>query len=530
MRQIFSKANEVIACVGTDSEINREAMSILSQPRCSFPNRHRHREPFTSQLRIRVSRDDFDQDYLEDIYASTRGGQRRGRKILESFFALPYWRRVWIIQEVTVASTVFVVCGNERVSWDMLAIADAFYWDSESKEWAYVKKMILFREECRRGARPSLLYAMDQTYDALSTDPRDKIFALLGLCHDGDELVPIPNYKQSVDEILRDFTRAVISAKRCLDYVSLPRIRDVRIPRTPGTQELSSWTVDWLHLGRHSQSISDSFRPVSDFRLLDGAGPDTLMMDGTIIDVVDRCRTLSPPQTEAIYRASRGYYKTMIDLADAIFTSLCMDSDDLSEQRRTRLFFFSKIWTEGPMCLLTPYMHAKALEACRKGTITSGYTHLSLKLWTSGGKNNYARMERDERRQFEKAFTNWLEDLGTWKIFEKPLWSFKDYIVRSFNPEPDVDIVMRKLFTVYQNRMKLITTKRGLIGMAHAHTDCGDKLCYLAGCSYPVVLRPVKLNGRAVYQLVGGAHMVFAKEDPKRQWTELGYSECFEII
>jgi hypothetical protein len=205
-------------------------MYILSQHSCLFVGRHRHKESLTSRLRLKnasnaVYKDESDMHYLGDVSARLLDrDQGRDRRILDSFFSLPYWRHVWIIQEVTVAATVTIICGHQCISWDMLAIADALHSESESRPWSHVKQLILFRDDYKQGARPSLLDAMDQTDDSPSTDPRDKLFALLGLCHDGEQLVPYPNYKQSVDEILRDFTRAVISAYNDLDYLCLPRI------------------------------------------------------------------------------------------------------------------------------------------------------------------------------------------------------------------------------------------------------------------------------------------------------------------
>jgi len=62
---------------------------------------------------------------------------------------------------------------------------------------------------------------MQKTREAQSTDPRDKVYALLGLTNDGDDLVPFPNYKHSIGKVLVDFTRAVIKSKKSLNYLYL---------------------------------------------------------------------------------------------------------------------------------------------------------------------------------------------------------------------------------------------------------------------------------------------------------------------
>jgi hypothetical protein len=40
--------------------------------------------------------------------------------------------------------------------------------------------------------------ALQRSLDALATEPRDKVFALLGLVYDSAMYLPVPNYRQSL--------------------------------------------------------------------------------------------------------------------------------------------------------------------------------------------------------------------------------------------------------------------------------------------------------------------------------------------
>ncbi len=59
----------------------------------------------------------------------------------------------------------------------------------------------------------SHLQALYRTGMALSTDPRDKIFAILNLAYDGSKMVPSPDYSMSIAET---YKQLVVSYSRRL--------------------------------------------------------------------------------------------------------------------------------------------------------------------------------------------------------------------------------------------------------------------------------------------------------------------------
>jgi len=112
--------------------------------------------------------------------------------------------RVWIIQEITVASSARVLYGDQILLWDDLlrmllilkaAVAHSKTFDGKSLNLPVhlMKFHDMYAGQVRRPI--SLLEALIWSRPAQATDPRDKIFALLGLCHDSSTYVPVPNYK-----------------------------------------------------------------------------------------------------------------------------------------------------------------------------------------------------------------------------------------------------------------------------------------------------------------------------------------------
>jgi hypothetical protein len=76
---------------------------------------------------------------------------------------------------------------------------------------------IMYRTTCQS----PFFQNMSWTLHNIATDLGDKIFALLGLYHDGLRLVPVPNYRQSLEAIISDISRSMISLTRSLDFVYL---------------------------------------------------------------------------------------------------------------------------------------------------------------------------------------------------------------------------------------------------------------------------------------------------------------------
>jgi hypothetical protein len=71
----------------------------------------------------------------------------------------------------------------------------------------------------------------------------DKIFALLGLCHDGFRLVPIPNYKQPLESIIAEMSRLCFSGYRSLDLMCLRGVDT--LPPTETGVRLPNWATNW---------------------------------------------------------------------------------------------------------------------------------------------------------------------------------------------------------------------------------------------------------------------------------------------
>lgn len=136
----------------------------------------------------------------------------------QKFLSRPWWYRVWVIQEVSVAKEAIFVCGSKRVRSECLGIASNILflfrtpalgrtgasknvWNKEAKRkhdlnmqigaaFYGMDMMMGFRSRNIRGlddlcALLALLMQTAGVNELGAMNDRDRIFALLGLASDG---------------------------------------------------------------------------------------------------------------------------------------------------------------------------------------------------------------------------------------------------------------------------------------------------------------------------------------------------------
>jgi hypothetical protein len=142
------------------------------------------------------------------------------------FFSRPYWSRVWILQELAVAREVYLMCGSRTVTLAQLVILQTFLGYNQ----LILKNTPLFLKLMKIGGAisgaPILGHLADghvglttrtehktmrkllQKSGSMKTSiPQDRIFALLGLAADADQLGLEIDYKKPLHEYLEDVTR-----------------------------------------------------------------------------------------------------------------------------------------------------------------------------------------------------------------------------------------------------------------------------------------------------------------------------------
>ncbi|CCT70550.1 related to heterokaryon incompatibility protein (het-6OR allele) [Fusarium fujikuroi IMI 58289] len=178
-------------------------------------------------------------------------------ELVRRFINGQWWQRVWVIQEATVTSQVFVQYGNVKVPWEVLAqsanTCDSLGWgrqDTGSElflgiEREHAKVLPVFskqifeierlRMEWDDGKITTLLSLLQEFSSRKATDDRDKVFALLGLA--GDITIK-PDYSLSTVQVYRSTVIDLIKHSGSLTALSgdMKRKNSGHIP---------SWIPDW---------------------------------------------------------------------------------------------------------------------------------------------------------------------------------------------------------------------------------------------------------------------------------------------
>src|SRR5437899_5056976 len=98
--------------------------------------------------------------------------------------------RAWVVQETALAPNALLVCGSRSVFWEDFGSLSrmcrhALLSFSSSSQVSGIDHLEFLvgptREEVRRNATQALLSLMARSRNTRASDPRDKVFALIGL-------------------------------------------------------------------------------------------------------------------------------------------------------------------------------------------------------------------------------------------------------------------------------------------------------------------------------------------------------------
>lgn len=298
-----------------------------------------------------------------------------------------FWRRVWIIQEISVATDVWVVCGSSWVHWDALCRIISLYEELE-KERPYnddtgihdsnsgsqepialqsvtvssdddltrsfegFKTFRDFRSLVTKQTPIGFLEALKKTSAFLATDDRDQMYALLGLVHDGRSFVAVPDYKVSFDSLKAQMARTFLHTTKNLDFIIAKGHRKVLDSGVP------SWTPDWLNPGfeadyaffksperKFAAAGGSTFKPSAD-----RGDPTCICVECLIFEQVDGL--------SSVY----GHLESTEDVQGCLVQPINTHSNSSSDAKRQRF----------------PMLHLNKKSANRQGTIDALFNCLAV--------------------------------------------------------------------------------------------------------------------------------------------------------
>ncbi|KAK4233654.1 HET-domain-containing protein [Achaetomium macrosporum] len=173
------------------------------------------------------------------------------RAAIQRFIRLPYFFRMWIVQEVVAAKEVTLFWGPHAIDVDAACAAmeritgSGFYpFSPETANISYVRR---WRQAYHaRGLSPDgeeldLRLFLD-TRDRTATDPRDKIYSLRGITRERIAAGIQIDYDDPIRKVYTDFSKHLLRTRPDLQILSAVIIRHA----ASSSYDLPSYVPDWM--------------------------------------------------------------------------------------------------------------------------------------------------------------------------------------------------------------------------------------------------------------------------------------------
>ncbi|CAI0652465.1 unnamed protein product [Colletotrichum noveboracense] len=181
-------------------------------------------------------------------------------ELREDLIKLPYFTRMWVIQEVASARCAWVLYGSRGARWEDFIRppdVDVIDFQTEPAHGAYellanTHPWLQIAIQPKLRGVEELHELMIRTASCKATDPRDKVFALLGLLTGTQVPGLIPDYSLSRDQIFAGLTAFVfMETPGSLWY-------PFAMSGLVSGQAIPSWTIDWAALPQLPEVIPEN--------------------------------------------------------------------------------------------------------------------------------------------------------------------------------------------------------------------------------------------------------------------------------
>lgn len=442
----------------------------------------------------------------------------------------PWWERVWVVQEMAVARAVTVICGHRRLPWSHFIFADFVgssnlllllakkYSDSCQKMReifpiarmnAFVSLGTSWSNLARKGSTPLLLSCLESGRYLKVTDPRDRIYGLLGLDDDNLAAMLVPSYSKSVSQVYVDFARTILSKGELVPRLSILSFAGMAVLGEGNPMNLPSWVPNWNNCYSRSGPFGDAIFEAS--RGFMDASPvhvteEELILSGVLCDTVRKSIPASIPYPHAVSTCwlalglnNQSAHPTGVPLLQVLFRTFAIDYDRVRRGRR-RIRTDSCDEPMAPQHIQEEYLYsmvAAFLDQC-----IDGCSQVNDPILTKTESDSLYFQYRKRIAQLkdlpsELGFGSFFDPLAGEDALRWPDGKDFEFEITEGKPVYTSSLIQ---WTAGRN---LFVTGQGYIGLGPLEVRSGDIICVPHGSEYPIVLRPEEYH----YLLVGNAHV-----------------------
>ncbi|KAI1323462.1 heterokaryon incompatibility protein-domain-containing protein [Xylariaceae sp. FL0255] len=454
----------------------------------------------------------------------------------------PYWRRVWILQELALAKKVVVYHMGSFLPWktllnmaeSLLVLEDHLNYCNHiqyHQQWVqgrvsgeqvttaeflagyqylvdgrthlesifgnqgrenYLRNLQLLGQidRFRRMPKQAMKDILIDTVYSVSTDPRDKVFALLGLISSEPDYPTItPSYRKSLGEIYTETTLALVKAGDCSTHLLA-----AGIGWDPRNRGMPSWVVDWertpqiffdrdMHLsstdrmGKYWAGYYNSFNRAAVEQHFTILGPDRIMSKFLLLDRIVFLSPVIRPNTTSWFM---DYWDQICQLVRKDYPRIPMfPPPDMHEV----------LWR---VLLDVPEVGRPRGHHCNGGNCV-----------VETNAFNLGFVESNEERHLCQGLVD--RAFRAWAQLEPPILPRYHELRKSFQ---------EALSRCQSNNSCLAVTARGLLGTVPPETVIGDEVMVHLGCPMPILVRKAPDQGLDLgfrhldRHLIGKAHFL----------------------
>ncbi|RYP74058.1 hypothetical protein DL771_003247 [Monosporascus sp. 5C6A] len=156
---------------------------------------------------------------------------------IRELLARPWWKRAWVVQEAVLAKKLLIMCGPEIAPWEYIGQATkrvrgggasletgSLFGQRVGSTYTFPDETYMQISAYRDRQKPAPLFQLLYDFRDLScADPRDKIYAFLGLAAETTDIEVQPDYTADAAAVYRVFAHQAIEKTRTLDVLNCKR-------------------------------------------------------------------------------------------------------------------------------------------------------------------------------------------------------------------------------------------------------------------------------------------------------------------
>ncbi|KAH8651614.1 heterokaryon incompatibility protein-domain-containing protein [Tricladium varicosporioides] len=294
MEMIYRNAQMVVIWLGLgERKVNESSLGLSDDEATGSEGGE---DAFTLASRAEASEGDSS-DLMIHLFDTARSGWAD----LCQIFLHDYWKRTWIIQELALAAKAVVMRGEATCTWSALSKLQRLVRNNRIFIDLYRSEFFVFTDPMNvisnalpasidsilspRGHEKStgLLELLQRFRSSQATNPRDKVYGMLGLAEEAFKEDLKVDYSKGVAEIYADVTRSFITHSRNVNFLADCFYRPEEFPDAP------SWVPNWTaklppkYVSLHELSIRAPFNAPGSLEMVVSIDGNSLLVSGVIV-------------------------------------------------------------------------------------------------------------------------------------------------------------------------------------------------------------------------------------------------------